>query len=170
MMSELPSLTLYCHSACPSSGSHAFLNISSKPTLAELDKFIVHLITDGWEQVVLHLGVESSVVDNVKGANPGQCEEACRGVLNSWLNANPGTGVVERTWCSVLEALETSGHRQLADKLKREHFDESCERLVSESTSLPGVCATALWRGCNRYHILLYIHIHWSNKALLVLT
>ena len=58
-MSELPSFTLSCHPACPSSGAHALLIISSKPTLAELDEFIVHLITDGWEHVVLHLQNDS---------------------------------------------------------------------------------------------------------------
>ena len=40
--------------SCPS-GAHTLLNISSKPTLAEPDEFIVRSIADGWEQVVLHL-------------------------------------------------------------------------------------------------------------------
>ena len=44
---------------CISSGAHAHLNISSKPTLAELDEFIVRSIADGWEQVVLHLQNDS---------------------------------------------------------------------------------------------------------------
>ena len=57
-MSELPSFTLSCHPACPSSGAHA-LNSSSKPTLAELDAFIVNLITDGGEQVLLNLENDS---------------------------------------------------------------------------------------------------------------
>ena len=99
--------------------------------------------------MIFHLGVESFVMDIFKGANPGHSEEACLGVLSNWLNAKPGTGEAERTSCSVLEALETSGHRQLADKLKREQFGESSETLVSEPTSPPGVCATVLWRGCN---------------------
>ena len=41
--------------SCPSSGAHTLLDISSKPTLSELDEFIVRSIVDGWEQVVLHL-------------------------------------------------------------------------------------------------------------------
>ena len=80
--------------------------------------------------MLLHLGVESSVIDSVKGANPGQSEEASQRVLSSWLNDNPGTGVSARTWHSVLEALETSGHRQQVDKLKREQFGE---RLISDA-------------------------------------
>ena len=59
MMSKLPSFTLSCHPVCTSSGAHTLLYISSKLTLAELDEFIVHLITDGWEQVLLHLQNDS---------------------------------------------------------------------------------------------------------------
>ena len=102
-------------------------------------------ITDGWEQVVLHLGVESFVV--VKGDNPGQSKEACRGVLNSWLDGKPGTGVIERTWHSVLKALETGGHRQLAEKLKREQFGESSEGPVLSYPLHLVVCVAGLWRG-----------------------
>ena len=136
MMSELPSFTPSCHPACPSSGAHALLNIRSKPTLAELDEFIIRSITDGWEQVLLHLGVLSSVIHSVKGVIPGQSEEACRRVLNKWLKAKPGTGSALRTWRSVLEALEKGGYRQLTDKLKREHFGESSERLISDARSI----------------------------------
>ena len=110
---------------CPPSGAHTQLNLSSKPTLAGLDELIVQAITDGWEQVVLHLGVESFVIDTVKRDNPGPSEEVCREVLNRWLSAEPGTGEAERTWGSVLEALETSGHRQLAEQLRREQYGES---------------------------------------------
>ena len=99
--------------------------------------------------MLFHLGVESFVINTLKRDNPGQSQETSRRVLSSWLNDKPGTDVAERTWHSVLEALETSGHRQLADKLKREQFVKSSEGLISEPTSLPSVCTTALYRGCN---------------------
>ena len=123
----------------------------------------MHLITDGWEQVLLHLRVESSVIINMlKGDNPGQSEEASQRVLSSWLNAGPGTGAAERTWRSVLEALETSGHRQLADKLIREHFSESSEGPDSEPTSA-GVYAAGLWKECNCYrHFRRFLQLHTS--------
>ena len=96
---------------------------------------------------MLHLGVEFFVIDKLKRDNPGQSGEASQ-VLCSWLNAKPGTGVPELTWRSVLEALERSRHRQLTDKLRREKFDESSDRLISEPTSLPSMRA-AVWRGCS---------------------
>ena len=127
-------------STFPSSGAHTLLDTSSKPTLNELDRLIVGLICSDWEQMALHLGVESSVIDTARGDNPDQYVEACRGVLNRWLKAEPGTGNKERTWNSVLEALVTSGQRQLAERLKDEHFVQSSEVSISELTSLPGMC------------------------------
>ena len=103
--------------------------------------------------------MESSVIDTLKRISRNQSEEACLGVFNSWLNAKPGTGVAERTWRSVLEALETSAHRQLADALKREHFGESSEDPHSEPTSA-GVCAAGLWRECTCYrHFRRFCHL-----------
>ena len=98
--------------------------------------------------MVLHLGVESFVIDIAKRDNPGQSKEACRGVLSSWLDDKPGTGVAERTWHSVLKALETSGHSQLGDKLKREQFGESSEGPVLSYPLHLAVCVAGLWRGC----------------------
>ena len=79
----------------------------------------------GWEQAALCLGVQSYVLETEKWDNPNNAEEACRGVVRRWLLRAPGTGETERTWHSVLEALETSGHSQLAEQLKRDHFTES---------------------------------------------
>ena len=77
--------------------------------------------------------------------NPSNAEEAYRGVLRRWLLQAPGTGETERTWHSVLEALETSGHSQLTEQLKREHFPfsqpvvsvgESCKLFLSSNKPL----------------------------------
>ena len=81
----------------------------------------------GWEQTALCLGVQSYVLETQKWDNHENPEEACRGVLCRWLLHAPGTGDTERTWHSVLEALVTSGHSQLAGQLKREHFAKSSD-------------------------------------------
>ena len=94
--------------------------------------------------MLLHLGVDSFITDLLIRANPGQSKEACRGALSSWLNDKPGTGVVGRTWYSVLEALETSGHKQLADELRRALFGDSSRGPVSESTSSQGMCVAGM--------------------------
>ena len=85
----------------------------------------------GWEQAALCLRVPSLVIETEIRNNPSNAEEACRGVLHRWLQRAPGTGETERTWHSVLEALETSGHSQLAEQLKREHFVDSSKGPIS---------------------------------------
>ena len=82
----------------------------------------------GWEQAALCLGVQSYVLEAEKWDNHGNPDEACRGVLRRWLLHAPSTGATERTWHSVLKALETSGCSQLAGQLKREHFVDNSER------------------------------------------
>ena len=84
-----------------------------------------------WEQAALCLGVQSYVLETEKWDNSSNAEEACRGVLRRWLLHAPGTGETERTWHSVLEALEASGHSQLAGQLKREHFVDTSEGPIS---------------------------------------
>ena len=77
--------------------------------------------------MVLCLGVHSVVLESQKWDNPGKPEDAYREVLSRWLQHAPGTGATERTWHAILEALETSGHRQVAEELKRERFGEISE-------------------------------------------
>jgi len=118
--------------SCHFSGASSLLDVGSKPTLEELDKLLVGCCS-GWEQAVLCLGVQSLVIETENWNNPSNAEEAYRGVLRGWLLHAPGTGETERTWHSVLEALETSGHSQLAEQLKREHFVDSSKGPVNSA-------------------------------------
>ena len=116
--------------SCHFSGASSLLDVGSKPTLEELDELVVGCCS-GWEQAALCLGVQSYVLETEKWDNPNNAEEACRGVLRRWLLRAPGTGETERSLHSVLEALEASGHSQLAGQLKREHFVDSSEGPIS---------------------------------------
>ena len=130
--------------SCHFSGASCVLDVGSKPTLEELDKLIVGRCS-GWEQAALCLGVQSYVLEAEKWDNHENPDEACRGVIHRWLLHAPSTGETERTWHSVLEALETSGHSQLTEQLKREHFPfsqpivsvgESCKLFLSSNEPL----------------------------------
>ena len=88
-------------------------------------------LASSWEKVVLDLGVES--VDTVK-------MEACQAILNEWLKDEPDTGSKERSWHTVLEALKTNGHGQLAEQLKNKQFGEDSKGQSSELSSSPGRC------------------------------
>ena len=130
--------------SCHFSGASCLLDVGSKPTLEELDKLILGHCSE-WEQTALCLGVQSYVLEAEKWDNHENPDEAYRGIHRRWLLHAPGTGGTERTWHSVLKALETSGHSQLAGQLKREHFPfsqpvvsvgESCKLFLSSNEPL----------------------------------
>ena len=98
----------------------------------------------GWEQAALCLGVQSLVIETEKWNNPNNIEDACRGILRRWLLRAPGTGETERSWHSLLEALETSGHSQLTEQLKREHFADISEGRPIPVLSVGEPCASFL--------------------------
>ena len=157
--------------SCLFSGASSLLDIGSKPTLEELDELIVGCCS-GWEQAALSLGVQSYVLDALKWDNPNNAEEACRGVLRRWLLHAPGTGETERTWHSVLEALETSGHSQLAGQLKREHFVDSSEgpisplsqTVTSAGKSWDSTTLTASYSQLSLGHHLDALKVVWQSK------
>ena len=70
----------------------------------------------------LHLGVEPCVIAVATKNHPNDCERALREVLDRWLRGARNTGEDDRTWRSVLKALEKSRMGELAEKLQTEWF------------------------------------------------
>ena len=73
------------------------------------------------DSLPFHLGVESSVIAAATKNHPNS-EGALREVLNRWLKGAHGTGGEDRTWHSVLRALEKSGTGELVEQLLIEQF------------------------------------------------
>ena len=94
-----------------SSGAHQCLDIDPKPTLQDLDRFIVKKVVHAGDyyKLALSLGVEPSVILNATKNHPNDCQGALQEVLSEWLKITPGTGRMARTWPSVLEAMESVG-------------------------------------------------------------
>jgi len=137
-------LPLYCPLTYP--GAHNLLNISSVPTLHELDKLTVCHAASQWEAVAPHLVVESCGVCNIIGS--GHLQEASRGALSRWLKGESDTDIAEKTRCSVLEAQEASRNIPLAEQLKL--FEESSENPVTGLASPTGmyVCVYRMYGYC----------------------
>ena len=110
-----------CHLASPS-GGHAFLDIDSEPTLQDLEELVIGWVAHMENSLPLHLGVESYVTAAATKNHPNNSEGALREVLESWLKGAHGTGGEDRTWCSVLRALENSGTEELVEQLLIERF------------------------------------------------
>ena len=49
-----------------------------------------------------------------------RCELACADMFEQWLAWEPGSGNRERTWHTVLSAVEYAGHKAFSQQLKAE--------------------------------------------------
>lgn len=108
---------------------------ASAPTLQSLDESVVDAIASRWDAVALHLGVAPSCIEIVRRNNPTSCQEACRDVLNRWLQGDRYTGQEERSWCTLQRALVTSGYKRLAVQLRWQMRDPQTEE--AQGTTVP---------------------------------
>ena len=106
----------------PSSGARALLDISSTPDMRDVDELVVTAVAPNWQKVALSLGVEGRVSQVVFDNHPNDHEGACRNMFDCWLRGEQHTGEEERTWSTLLTAVNRAGYDTLALDLQREHF------------------------------------------------
>ena len=104
------------------SGARALLDISSTPDMRDVDELVVTRVAVNWERLALRLGVEGCVSEVVFKNHPNDYEGACREMLDRWLRGDRHTGKEERTWSTLLTALDRAGFVDLEKSLRREHF------------------------------------------------
>ena len=104
------------------------------------------------------LGMSPKVMKKIGskfGSIPTQCSEA---MFSKWLNREEGTGHKERTWGTVLTALEDAGRGDLAisvlDKLKVKHR----EGLSINTTLVLSNIVALLTHGCTLKVLLNQMH------------
>ena len=69
----------------------------------------------GWEILGTMLGVDKSLLDEIKKLRPNpSCEESFRTLLSQWMNR----GDEERTWKNLRKALENCDYNALASTLQ----------------------------------------------------
>ena len=108
----------------PSSKPQALLNISSTPTMRDMDELVVTPVAANWQKVALRLGVEGCVSEVVFKNHPNDCEGACQDMLDRWLRGDRHTGEEERTWLTLLTALGRAGFGELERRLRKGHFQK----------------------------------------------
>ena len=103
-------------------GVQALLDISSPPDMRDLDELVVTRVAANWKRLALRLGVEGCVSEIVFKNHPNDYEGACRDMLDRWLRGDRHTGEEERSWSTLLTALDRAGFAELERSLRREHF------------------------------------------------
>lgn len=104
------------------SGALSLQEISSKPTLSDLDELVVPKVAPNWQRLALKLGVKDSLIRVIFQNQPDDCEEACLDMLYRWLTGEQHTGKRDRTWSYLLTALGRAGFVQLEQDLRRKYF------------------------------------------------
>ena len=92
--------------SAPARPSPTSLDVDSKPTMRDLERHVVRRAASKWELLARSLGVKESLISIVKRDHSYSCEEACRDILNRWLNGDCSTGDEERSLQSVMTAIE----------------------------------------------------------------
>ena len=65
----------------------------------------------------INLGMEYTLLQNIKEKFPARLEKACEEMLMRWLAYDDGTGDRPREWSTVIDALEKTGFREEAREL-----------------------------------------------------
>ena len=102
--------------------SHGFVysgysGIYGTPTMQELKETIIHRLDEEWRCVGDSLGMSPKVMKEIGskfGSVPTQCSEA---MFSKWLDHEEGTGHKERTWGTILTALEDAGREDLTNSV-----------------------------------------------------
>ena len=86
--------------------THSLLDVLSTPILEDVFWLVGTRVAAKWKSVAICLGIEACVIDIISTNCPKDCEEACIDMLQRWLAINNHTGEKERTWSTLLTALE----------------------------------------------------------------
>ena len=86
-------------------------DVDSKPAMQDLERLLVRRAASKWEILARSLGVKESLISIVKRDHCFSCEDACRELLNRWLNGDCSSGDERRSWQSVMTALKENGEK-----------------------------------------------------------
>ncbi len=80
-----------------------------KPTLKEIQKFVVPHASEVWEElgIELELDDDGAILDRIRQARNRLDSKCCLDVLKAWLQ---GAGVEPKTWRNLLKCLEAMSH------------------------------------------------------------
>ena len=82
--------------------------LHSKPTILELLDHVVLRVAARWYHFGLALGVEDYLLEDIKATERGEVEACCTDMLKRWLRGERATGGKERSWSTVLGAVQKS--------------------------------------------------------------
>ena len=98
------------------------LDVLSKPTIVDINNLVVTPVAARWWTVANYLEVDSCIIEIILKNHPNNCEQACRDMLNRWLQEGDYTGEKGRTWDTLLTAVGRTGYGDLEQDLRKKYF------------------------------------------------
>ena len=93
------------------------LPFRSKPTMPELLDHVVLRVAARWYHFGLALRVEDYLLEDIKATERGEVEACCTDMLKRWLRGERATGGEERSWSTVLGAVQRCLGREAASSI-----------------------------------------------------
>ena len=77
-------------------------------------------VDSDWHHFGNRLRFDSTLIATIK-ANNRECTDCMLDLVTKWVNEDEGTGDLPRTWQTVVEAVKSAGHKQLARELAEKY-------------------------------------------------
>ena len=82
---------------------------NTRPTMRDLNRYVVKNYATGWYDIGIELGLELSVLKTIKRDNPQQSVDCLRETLDKWLTMN----IDDATWKTLEIALTNVNRAEL---------------------------------------------------------
>ena len=73
-----------------------------------------------WQHFGSYLRFDSTLINTIDADNR-RSTDCMLALVTKWVNKDEGTGELPRTWQTVVEAVKSSGHKQLARDLAEKY-------------------------------------------------
>ena len=116
-----------------------------------LSKLVVPRVSSRWDYVGLQLGMSSELLKVIEREQLLKMGDCCTALFEHWLQGAPGTGSKQRSWESVLRAVET-GHGTEAEGEIREGLREAAAQPDHQPADPDGKVKECMYTCVRLYH------------------
>ena len=124
--------------------------LHKRATMDLLSRLVVPRVSSRWNYIGLQLGVSPEHVEVIAGEHRRK-EDCCTALFTDWLQGAPGTGSKQRSWESVLSAVET-GHGTEAEGAIREGLRETAAQPDHQPADPDGKVKVCMYTCVRLYH------------------
>ena len=127
-----------------------------------LSRLVVPRVSSRWNHIGLQLGVSSELLKVIECEQLLKMGDCCTALFEHWLRGAPGTGSKQRSWESVLSAVDT-GHGTEAEGEIREELREAAAQPDHQPADPDGKVKECMYTCVRLYHAAS-VHYVWRES------